>query len=181
MAAEIHVLVAALDFRFVIAYMLDKTLGMRPKVESPVDSKTLFYVVVRDAKTAERCLHIDMLAVKESCRRENFSKLEWIPVKSNLVDALMKEALKIKILLWNLISLKQLKHTSLGRAITIHTQTRENTHTSKASYTCGDAIRGKKTSMRQPQGIQKEPVFDKGHLFAQEKLRKITAMCRTTT
>lgn len=65
MAAEIHALVTAFDFAFVIADMLGEIMSRQPTIEALVDSRTLFDVIAKAGKTAERRLQIDVLAIKE--------------------------------------------------------------------------------------------------------------------
>lgn len=48
MAAEAHAFVIAFDFAFVIGDILTELLGIRPKIEALVDSKTLFPSIAKD-------------------------------------------------------------------------------------------------------------------------------------
>lgn len=113
MEEEIHTLVAAFDFEFVIADMKEGNIETRPRIESRVDRKTVFNVV-KDAETTEQRLKIDILDLKESYRKGELSSLEWIPGRTNMADALIKEVLSERSPLWKLMTYKLLNTTSLG-------------------------------------------------------------------
>lgn len=56
MATDIHGLgvVVAFDCVFVTAEMIAEMMDQKPLIEALVDSKTLFYFIAKDGKTAER-------------------------------------------------------------------------------------------------------------------------------
>lgn len=90
MAAELHALVLAFDFGFVIREMVAEVLQRDVAIEALVDSKTVFDVVAKDAKTSERRLQIDVHALRESYARGELTRLGWIPGNKNPADTLTK-------------------------------------------------------------------------------------------
>lgn len=90
MAAELHALILAFDYGFVLREMLKEVLRRDVKLEALIDSKTVFDVVAKDGRTNERRLQIDVHALKESYTRGELTRIGWIPGHRNPADTLTK-------------------------------------------------------------------------------------------
>lgn len=65
MESELHALILAFDHAFVIANLLHDALARKITIEAMVDSRTVFDVVAKHGKTAER----DCRLIFTSCER----------------------------------------------------------------------------------------------------------------
>lgn len=81
MAAQVHVLVLALDMGMVVVEPLSELLHLNVEMEACVDSRTLFNFVTGNSNTAERRIQIDALALKESYKKERLWCIDWITGK----------------------------------------------------------------------------------------------------
>ena len=93
MAAEIQALVLGFDFAFLIKDLVDEILGTDMRIEALIDSKTVFNVVAKDGKTAERILQIDILAHRQSYDIGELDRIAWIPGNTNPADSFTKTIL----------------------------------------------------------------------------------------
>lgn len=91
MAAEVHALVLAFDFGYIIRDATEQLLDRRIEMEAFVDSRTLFNVVAKNGSTTERRLQIDIMASKKSYPPEELQKIGWIPGSSIFADGLAKK------------------------------------------------------------------------------------------
>lgn len=66
LAAEGHALVVGFDSSFIILEMLQEITGRTIDLEAFGDSKTLFDFVAKNGGTQEKCLRMDIYALKES-------------------------------------------------------------------------------------------------------------------
>lgn len=75
-------------------------------IEAIVDCKTLFNLVAKDAKSSERRLKIDVLAIKEIYDIGELTKIGWIPGSKNPADALTKTVLMSSSPLYRILKYK---------------------------------------------------------------------------
>lgn len=66
MESEIQALVLGFDFAYLFKDRIEEILGRSIRLESMVDSETVFNVVAKVGQTAERRLQLDVLALLPS-------------------------------------------------------------------------------------------------------------------
>ena len=91
MAAEIQALVLGFDYAYVVKDLIEEILGRTIMLDAMVDSKTVFDVIAKDAKTTERRLQIDVIALRQSYDMGELNRLAWIPGIMNASDPLTKD------------------------------------------------------------------------------------------
>lgn len=75
MDAEVQALLHALDIGTIVRDALKELLNPSADMEAFVESKTLFNVVTKTSKTAERQLQIDIFALMESYRDAEMKRI----------------------------------------------------------------------------------------------------------
>lgn len=63
MDAEVQALVLGFDYSYVVKDLIEELMGRKLRLEALVDRKTLYTVIAKDATTAQRRFHIDVLAL----------------------------------------------------------------------------------------------------------------------
>lgn len=103
MAAEIHAPIYGFDHTFMLQHLLNEKTGRKFRIESFVDSKTLFNFGVRNASTLEKRLQIDVYSIRESLDNKELESLSWIPESDNPADSLTKFKLSTESILWKIM------------------------------------------------------------------------------
>ena len=93
MTAEVQALILGFDYAFMIKTLVEEILGTELVIEAMIDSRTVFNVVAKKAKTTERRLQIDIFALRQSYDTGELNRIAWIPGQSNPADPLTKPAL----------------------------------------------------------------------------------------
>ena len=103
MAAELHALVLGFDYAFLVKDLVEEILGRKIVVEAMVDNKSVFNVIAKDGKTAERRLQIYVLALRQSYDLGELERIAWIPGTDNPADSLTKPVLSTSSPLFNIM------------------------------------------------------------------------------
>lgn len=91
MEAEVHALFYAFYRAYMIQKMPEKMLCSETSLEEFVESRTLFNVIAKDSRTAERRILIIVFALRESYRRGALKRIGWIPGNENAADIFTKK------------------------------------------------------------------------------------------
>ncbi len=114
MAAEIHGLLYGFDNALITKHLLRELINKDFDIHTYVDSKTLFNVVAKDAKTLEKRLQIDVWSIRESLKNGELKLLSWIPGKFNFADGLTKELINEHHPLWKLMQKNEINIQTNG-------------------------------------------------------------------
>lgn len=68
--------------------MATEVLGKEMKIDSYVDSKTLFDIVAKESGTTENRILIDIFALRDSYEKGELARITWIPGISNPANGL---------------------------------------------------------------------------------------------
>lgn len=88
--AEMNALVLGFEYSFIVRDLLESVIGRTLKLESLVDSKTLFDIISKNGATSESRLQIDVLSLRQSHYNGDLNKIGWIPRSFNMADSLTK-------------------------------------------------------------------------------------------
>lgn len=93
MAVEVHPLVLAAYYAYVIGYIVKQAMGPDMAIDVATDSNNLFDVVVEDGTKKEKRLQIDIVSLREAYTKEEVRKITSIPGTTNPADVLPKNAI----------------------------------------------------------------------------------------
>lgn len=118
MAAEVHALVLAFDYAYVISDMAQQILGGRLDIEVDMDSRTMFNVVVKNGTTMDRCLQmIDKLTLHDAYSKGDVRKITWTTRTRNPADAFTENGVDMDSRLCNLLATELFVPNRLGGAV----------------------------------------------------------------
>lgn len=89
-------------------------MGRIIDIEGYVYNRTFFNVISKGSNTPERSLQIDVFRFRESYKRGELKKLEWIPGTENAADVLIKEVLSKKSAMWKLMTTYKVEMEHIG-------------------------------------------------------------------
>lgn len=116
MDREVHALNLAFDYAFIIHDLLHDILKRSIRIDSYVDSKSVFDIIAKDGCTTERRLQTYIHTLKESYERGELANLSCISVEKNPADTLTKETVKLFCPLLTLMNTNRISLTPTGWA-----------------------------------------------------------------
>ena len=116
MAAELFALVIGFDYAYLVRDLILELTGIEMMIEALVDSKTVFDVIAKDAKTTERRLRIDVMALRQSYDAGELEKVGWFPGEENAADPLTKYMLSLVSPLYKIMATNKFESKPRGWA-----------------------------------------------------------------
>ncbi len=98
MASECHALADVLDYSILLKHDLETLLKQVIPIQIMTDSKSLFDVIIKSTKTAERKLIIDIAACREAYERHKKRCIAHIKSQYNLADCFTKIMLPTQLM-----------------------------------------------------------------------------------
>ncbi len=90
LASERHALADAFDYAYMLKHDLESLLRRNVPIQMFTDCKSLFDVIVKASRTAERRLIIDIAACREAYERHEIADIGFLRSGFNLADCMTK-------------------------------------------------------------------------------------------
>lgn len=90
METDVHALSLGFEQAHTFQEMFSEIIGRKLDIAAYVDSKTIFYVFVKDRSNTGKRLVIDIWDLKQRYPRGKLKQISWFPRKENPSDDLTK-------------------------------------------------------------------------------------------
>ncbi len=90
LTSECHAFADAFDYAYMLKHDLESLLHQTVPMQMPTDCKSLFDVIVKAGRTADRRLMIDIAACRQAYERHEIADIGYINSNYNLTDCKTK-------------------------------------------------------------------------------------------